>query len=297
MQATGVAKTADGRDLAFCKWGPEDGSPVFHLHGTPGSRYFRHVGGMYERLGLRVITFDRPGYGLSTRSAGRTVAQGAGDVAAVADHLGLTSFSIVGESGGGPYALAAAAAMPDRVVRCATVFGVGPRDAPDLDVVAGVSPEDVEEWRAVRTGEWLSGPYYQQLVEWVETLNERTELPPLNREMLLAAFREGLRPGPHGFYDDLFATDSAWGFDLADATCPTTVMIARDDVNVPPAQGQWLAAHLPNAEELWIDGDHFGPRDVRHERLLAWLVAADSPGAPDAPASPDAPEPASHTES
>ena len=162
LPPTGVARTSDGRDLAFCEWGSPAGFPVFYLHGTPGSRYFRHVGGMYERIGLRVITFDRPGYGMSTRLPGRTVAQGGSDVAAVADHLGLDRFSIVGESGGGPYALAAAAAMPDRVRRCATIFGVGPHDAPDLEVFAGLSPEDVEEWRAVRTGEWLDGPYYQE---------------------------------------------------------------------------------------------------------------------------------------
>jgi len=275
LPPTGVARTSDGRDLAFCEWGSPAGLPVFYLHGTPGSRYFRHVGGMYERIGLRVITFDRPGYGMSTRLPGRTVAQGGGDVAAVADQLGLDRFSIVGESGGGPYALAAAAAMPDRVRRCATIFGVGPHDAPDLDVFAGLSPEDVEEWRAVRTGEWLDGPYYQEMVEWVETVSERTGIPELNREMLATSLREGLRPGPLGLCDDLFATDSAWGLDLAAVTAPTKVMIARDDVNVPPAHGRWLAAHLPNAEEVWVDGDHFGPRDERHERLLAWVAAAD----------------------
>ena len=272
MQATEIARTADGRDLAFCQWGPLHGSPVFYLHGTPGSRYFRHAGGEYERIGMRAITFDRPGYGQSTRFPGRTVADGIGDVATIADHLGLDLFAVVGASGGGPYALAAAAALADRVSRCATVVGVGPHDAPDLDPMAGVAPEDIEEWRAVRTGEWLDGPYYQETLDWVETLDEKTELPLHDRQMVVQAIREGLRPGPFGLLDDHLAVQRPWGFDLSAVRCPTKVMIARDDVNVAPAQGQWLAAHLPTAEEVWVDGDHFGPRDEPEERLLAWLA-------------------------
>jgi pimeloyl-ACP methyl ester carboxylesterase len=275
MQPTGVARTADGRDLAFCEWGPPQGSPVFYLHGTPGSRYFRHVGGEYDRIGMRVITFDRPGYGKSTRHPGRTVAGGAVDVATVADHLGVDRFAVVGASGGGPYALATAAAMHERVTRCATVVGGGPHDAPDLDVYAGMPPEDVEEWRAVRTGEWLAGPYYPETRDWVETLPEITDLPQQDRDMLAESFRAGLDAGPFGFYDDAFALQASWGFDLGDVTCPTKVMIARDDINVPPAHGEWLVAHLPTAEAVWVDGDHFGPRDEPEERLLAWLAAAD----------------------
>ena len=275
LPPTGVARTADGRDLAFCEWGSPTGFPVFNLHGTPGSRYFRH-----RRRDVRAHRPARhhlrsPRLWHVHPAAGPHGGAGGSDVAAVADHLGLDRFSIVGESGGGPYALAAAAAMPDRVRRCATVFGVGPHDAPDLDVFAGLSSEDVEEWRAVRTGEWLDGPYYQEMVAWVETVSERTGIPELHREMVATSLREGLRPGPLGLYDDLFATASPWGMDLAAVSAPTKVMIARDDVNVPPAHGRWLAAHLPNAEEVWVDGDHFGPRDERHERLLAWVAAAD----------------------
>jgi pimeloyl-ACP methyl ester carboxylesterase len=286
MQATEIARTPDGRDLAFCQWGPPDGSPVFYLHGTPGSRYFRRDSAVYDRAGMRAITFDRPGYGRSTRAPGRTVAQGAADVAAVADHLGLDQFAVLGESGGGPYALAAAALLPDRVSRCATVVGVGPHDAPDLDAMAGLSPEDVEEWRAVQTGEWLDGPYYQGTLDWVEIFNGMTEVPQHRREMVVEAIREGLRPGPHGLYDDHVALQAPWGFDLSTVLCPTKVMIAREDVNVAPAQGQWLAAHLPTAEEIWVDGDHFGPRDDPEGQLLAWLASGDAASPLEATPSP-----------
>ena len=136
-------------------------------------------------------------------------------------------------------------------------------------------PEDVEEWRAVRTGEWLTGPYYQETRDWVESLTEMPNVSPDHRDMVMQAFREALAPGPYGLYDDHFALQ-AWGFDLADVVCPTKVMIAREDINVPPSHGQWLAAHLPTAEEVWVEGGHFGPRDEPEERLLAWLASADA---------------------
>jgi pimeloyl-ACP methyl ester carboxylesterase len=200
------------------------------------------------------------------------VADGAGDVAAVADQLGVDRFAVIGASGGGPYALAAAAALPDRVSRCATLMGVGPHDAPDLDVTAGLSTEEVEEWRAVRTGEWLEGPYYREACEWVGAVSERTEIPPIHRDMVVTALREGLDAGPFGLFDDLFAEQAPWGFDLGEVTCPAKIMIARDDVNVPPAHGEWLVAHLPTAEAVWVDGDHFGSKGEPEEKLLAWLT-------------------------
>jgi len=71
-ETQGVTETRDGRVLAYCQWGPEDGYPVIVLHGTPGSRYLRHVQGEYDRRGVRAMTYDRPGYGASDR-AGRGV--------------------------------------------------------------------------------------------------------------------------------------------------------------------------------------------------------------------------------
>jgi pimeloyl-ACP methyl ester carboxylesterase len=275
LPPTEIARTTDGRDLAICEWGSPAGRPVFFLHGMPGGRYFRHAGGEYDRIGMRLITFDRPGYGKSTRHPGRTVADGAGDVAAVADHLGVDRFAVLGASGGGPYALATAAVMHDRVTRCATVVGSGPHDAPDLDAYAGRTPEDVEEWRKVPTGEWLEGPYYQETRDWVERVPDMTELPQQDRDMVVESLRAGLEAGPYGLFDDLFAEQAPWGFDLGDVLCPTKVMIAREDVNVPPAHGEWLVAHLPTAEAVWVDGNHFGPRDEPEEKLLAWLAGAD----------------------
>src|SRR4051794_8100368 len=120
----------DGRSLCFAEWGDPAGFPVLTLHGTPGSRLNRHPDAeQYARAGARVITYDRPGYGGSTRRPGRSVVDCVEDVAALADHLGLDRFAVTGGSGGGPHALAVAARLGDRVVRCRCVVGVAPYGA------------------------------------------------------------------------------------------------------------------------------------------------------------------------
>ena len=278
MSSSGVVDTPDGRVLEFCEWGPREGGRVFVLHGTPGSRYLRHVQGEYERQSVRAITYDRPGYGGSGRLRGRTVAQSADDVATIADHLGLQEFAVVGISGGGPSALAAAAAMPDRVLRCATIVGAGPHDADDLDVYAGMSDQERQEWECAERGEaCLAGELYPQSLEWVESLAHAEDLSGTERQMLVTAFREGLRT-PYGMVDDYASMLQPWGFDLAAVSCPTRVMIATEDTSVPPSHGHWLVAHLPNAVPVLVEGGHFGPRDEPEEHLLAWAAGTSGSG-------------------
>src|SRR5215207_2731904 len=133
-----IVSTSGGRQLGVCTWGDPEGIPMFWLHGTPGSRFLRHPGDGYRRNQQRVYTYDRPGYGLSTRVPGRRVADAADDVRAIADSFGLGQFGVAGVSGGGPPALAVAALLPDRVSRCAVVVGVAPFGAEGLDFFAGM---------------------------------------------------------------------------------------------------------------------------------------------------------------
>ena len=108
----------DGRTLAYAEWGDPAGRPIVTCHGTPGCRLNRHPNqDLVRSTGARVIAFDRPGYGRSTRNAGRRVVDVVPDVVALVDHLGLDEFAVVGGSGGGPHALAVAASLPDRVTR------------------------------------------------------------------------------------------------------------------------------------------------------------------------------------
>src|SRR3954452_3100554 len=117
----------DSRALGVAEWGDADGKPVFTLHGTPGSRLGRHPDEDAVRAaGLRVITYDRPGYGASDRHAGRRVVDCVADVAAIADTLGIDTFFVSGGSGGGPHSLAVAARLGDRVLAALCVVGAAP---------------------------------------------------------------------------------------------------------------------------------------------------------------------------
>jgi pimeloyl-ACP methyl ester carboxylesterase len=205
------------------------------------------------------------------------VAHSADDIAAIADHLGLDEFAVIGISGGGPSALAAAAAMPGRVVRCATIVGAGPHDADDLDPYAGMSDEERREWACAERGEeCLAGEFYQESLAWVESLAQAADLSEPERVMLVEAFGEGLLT-PYGMVDDYAALLQPWGFDLSAVTCPTKVMIAPADTSVPPAHGHWLVAHLPNAVPVLVEGGHFGPRDKPEEELLGWAAGTLGP--------------------
>jgi pimeloyl-ACP methyl ester carboxylesterase len=126
---TAFVRTSDGRRFAFCEWGDPDGAALFYLHGVPGSRYLRHVGSAYADARLRVLTYDRPGNGLSDPAPGRSVADSAADVAAIADHLGLDRFPVAGVSMGGVHALAVAAVLPERVTRCVGLKALAPYGA------------------------------------------------------------------------------------------------------------------------------------------------------------------------
>src|SRR5262245_72923 len=133
---------ADGRHLGYETHGYDDGRVIFSLHGTPGSRLgYRPSDEAIERLNLRIVSYDRPGFGDSDPQPGRTVADGAHDVAAIADALGAEKFAVYGISGGAPYALACAAVLGHRVVRAAALVGPAPPDAAGLDWTDGMDAE------------------------------------------------------------------------------------------------------------------------------------------------------------
>lgn len=271
MAETITFETVGGRDLSFCEWGDADGSPLFYLHGTPGSRFLRAVNGEYERNGLRVITYDRPGYGGSARRRGRTVRDAAEDVQAITDHLGIDGFAVVGVSGGGPHALAVAAALSDQVTRCVTICGLAPCDASDLDFFEGMDPEEISDWDAAVLGEEHNeGRSYRETLAWLESLKLSAEFAVHERDMLVAAFTEAIASGPGGMFDDYAALSRPWGFDVTTVVCPVTVMVAEADTSVPPAHGRWLANRLPQARLVCVPGGHFGPRCEEEEKALVW---------------------------
>jgi pimeloyl-ACP methyl ester carboxylesterase len=261
-----IFETPDGRQLAYALWGDPDGFPVFQLHGTPGCRLERWPDEeLYRRLGVFLVTHDRPGYGQSTRRPGRRIVDEAGDVAALADHLGLERFGVTGGSGGGAHALACAARLPGRVVRAACVVGVAPLGADGLeqdDWLDGMDPENVKEFGWVLAGEdvllrELEAEHARiaarvgddpsaVIGDFDLSEADRKELTRKERmQVIRESWAEHSVRGVGGWADDDLAHMRPWGFDVGEITVPVLIRYGATDVLVPPAHGDWLAAHVP----------------------------------------------------
>ncbi|MGZ4313196.1 MAG: alpha/beta fold hydrolase [Solirubrobacteraceae bacterium] len=291
--STATTTAADGRTLAFCQWGDPDGAPVFSLHGTPGSRLSRHPDEeVYRRAGVRAITYDRAGYGLSTRLPGRSIAHAAADVATIADALGIDRFAVTGGSGGAPHALACGALLPGRVIRCASVVGPAPYGPGGLgrdDWLRGMVEGNVREFEWSLAGEDALRPKLEQETrEMLANLGKDQENPLGEayevsqsdlemltrggvREMLDSSFREGCEQSIDGFVDDDLSITMPWGFDVAAITVPVAVWYGLQDTLVPAPHGEWLARTIPDPQVVILDGGHFAIYD-RLDELLAWLM-------------------------
>ena len=174
------------RTLLLRECGDPAGRPVFFHHGTPGcGRVNRPWAEAAQARGIRLIGYDRAGYGASDRDPGRDVAAVAGDIAAAADALGIDRFATCGASGGGPHTLACAALLADRVVAAVTFAGVAPHGEPDLDFTAGMGEDNVVEFGAALEGEDALRPLLERFAAGVR------EATP---EQLAAEMRSLLSP-------------------------------------------------------------------------------------------------------
>ena len=222
---------------------------------------------------MRVITYERPGYGQSSRRPGLRVVDAAEDVALIADRLGIGEFAVLGISAGGPRALAVAARLPERVTRCAAELSPGEYTAADLVFFAGMSPDRAREWQLTERGEaWVVEHDYPELVAWLEEPDPLPEVSGELRDMLLHGFREAVANGPGGFVDDALSLVSAWGFTLDEVKAPTRVMAATGDESVPRGHTEWFVAKLPDAELVWSLGGHIADHSAAEERLIGWLA-------------------------
>lgn len=269
---------------------------MFLLHGTPGCRIGpRPRSAILHRLGVRLICFDRPGYGESDRQPGRRVADAAADVSVIADSLGLDKFAVVGRSGGGPHALACAALLSERMTRVAVLVGLAPREAEadGLDWLDGMTDLNVTEYEAVSSGYAAIAAVTRATAEAVRAdpasllAKLQPELPgpdlrvitdPGIRSLLKAAYAEALRMSPDGWIDDALAFCAPWGFDPAAVSVPVLLWHGANDNLSPVSHARWLARRIPSAVVVIQAGAaHFGAIDVLPD-ILRWLTS-DRPSA------------------
>ncbi|MFN3338353.1 MAG: alpha/beta fold hydrolase [Dietzia sp.] len=283
-----------GRRIAVHECGDPAGEPLLHLHGTPGSRLEVDFGSdLAERAGVRVIGVDRPGYGLSDPGP-ISLGGVARDVLAVADHLGVARFAVSAWSGGGAFALATAAAAPDRVTRVGIAGGLAPFDRMpgarealtpgDLEALSHLPADPARAAELFLSGN--SGSLDAMLsvrddetapwIDWMWADSDATVIAdPASRRALFVNFHEALRQGAGAIAWDNVAFVGPWGFRVEDVRAPVHLWYGDDDEMAPPANGRWLAEHLGEADLTVYEGEgHLLP-------LAHWgemLRALTSPG-------------------
>jgi pimeloyl-ACP methyl ester carboxylesterase len=279
----------DGRTLAVLEAGDENGHAVVAIHGTPGSSLlWRGMIEDAEARGMRLLAYDRPGYGGSDPHRGRTVADAAGDVVAIADALGIDRFAVEGGSGGGPHTLACAALLPDRVVAAACLAGVAPYPAEGLVWVDGMGQNNLDEFAAALAGRETLEPYLREQAdallgaepdEIADSL--RSLLSPPDAAVLTGEFAEYLAEATRraigerldGWIDDDFVFVNPWGFELDEIRVPVQLLHGAEDRFVPIAHGEWLAERIPGVDaHLSTDDGHLTIQLGRIGDVHAWLL-------------------------
>jgi pimeloyl-ACP methyl ester carboxylesterase len=270
----------DGRKVDVLIAGPSDGLPLVLHEGTPiGLVLYPPTVRAAQVRGLRVILAARPGYEGSTPRPGRRVADVAQDTAAVLDELGADTFVTAGWSGGGPHALACAAGLPGRCLAAASIAGVAPYHAPGLDFLAGMGQENVDEFAAAVRGEAALTQFLEHEMPVVSTVTgagvaqalgglviavDQAALTGEFAEYVAGGLRAAMTSGVAGWRDDDLAFVKDWGFSLgwdpetpaADPpAAPVAIWQGDQDMMVPFAHGQWLAAHIPGARTHLLPGE------------------------------------------
>jgi pimeloyl-ACP methyl ester carboxylesterase len=249
------------RHLGWAEYGHPDGDVVLWFHGTPGA--CRQVPPSLDEValgrGFRVVAIERPGSGRSTDHRYGRVAEFAPDVEAVVDALGVERFAVVGLSGGGPYTLAVAHHLPERVVVANLLGGLGPVRGPDavlsytrllrylappLEVLR--TPVGGLLGRVVRAAAPVADPVFDLYARFLGFADRPVLSDPLFKAMFLADLlsAEDLRAVAH----DLALFARHWGFLLEEVSVPVVVWQGLSDVIVPPSHGHHQAARIPRGE-------------------------------------------------
>ncbi len=269
----------DGRTLHAYDTGEGD-LVVFWHHGTPNTGappapLFAES----RALGIRWISYDRPGYGGSTPRPDRTVASAATDAAAVADALGVDRFAVMGHSGGGPHALACAALLPDRVTAAVSVSALSPYTG-DNDYFSGMADAGVAGLRAAIAGRAAKEQHAAAPHDGVDIgfLAVDWEALETDWSWIGEVVAAGIASGPAPLVDDDLAFVRPWGFPLAAVATPVLLMHGAADRMVPSVHATRLLAQLPTAESRIIPSEgHITV--MRHAAAaLHWLGSSSSSG-------------------
>lgn len=274
----------DGRRLGYAEYGAAEGRALFYFHGFPGSRLEGVLAdGAAARLGIRLIAVDRPGYGRSDDLPGRRLGDWPADVAALADALGLKRFGILGVSGGAPFALACAAALPERVELLSLVCPLGPLGEPELSrrLPWPMRGALLLSHRFPGFSRWLGDRLLRLACRYPEGVLRALLLAasPQDRALfrdvgvfsaMVQSLREALAQKGRGVIADMAIYHGAWGFPLPELDLPVRLWHGSEDRTVPRVLVDHLAASLPHCRSRLIPGEGHFSLPLRHmEDILA----------------------------
>jgi len=272
----------DGRKLGYDDFGPLDGKPLLYFHGTPGSRRDiefilpdrrRFTG----KSGIRIIAVDRPGLGLSDFQEDRTICKWPADVEALADGLGIDRFSVLGYSGGSPYAAACALMMPERLNSVGIVSGVAPFTEDGL--TEGINKNSVGFLYLSRDKPWLARMLIRFMGLTARFAPKRVgaqamaSLPEPDREMMARPYiargfardvAEATRSGPRGAQLDSRLIVTPWDIPIGKITMPVKLWHGGNDHNAPAAMGRYMERTIPNSDIQIYEGEGHISLIVKH---------------------------------
>ncbi|HEY5155496.1 MAG TPA: alpha/beta hydrolase, partial [Acidimicrobiales bacterium] len=260
----GAVTLRDGRRIGFAEYGPTGGRAVLWFPGTPGGRRQipPEVRAAAAERGIRIVALERPGVGASSSHAYRSILEWAADVEECVDQLGIDHFGLVGLSGGGPYVLACAHRLPDRVVAGAVIGSVAPTQGKDAAeggavaltarfnsvLVALRQPLGLGLWATVRVLRPVASPVFDLFVRFSPAGDRAVFTAPGMKEMFTddlihASRRQFLAP-----IHDLVLFGRDWGFSPSDVVVPMYFWHGDEDYIVPLAHGEHLASLVPDSE-------------------------------------------------
>ena len=257
-----ILQLSDGRALAYAEYGDSNGTPVFFIHGSPGSRLFHPPEDVTKQQGVHLICTDRPGYGDSTFQPNRVLLDWASDIAQLADHLSFDKFAIIGHSGGGPHTLACAHAMTDRVTAAGIVAGAGPVNAP-----GATEGMFFLNWLGFTFGRYMPWPAWYAMVKYLmrEIAADPTKAidrdkdtwPPADRKLLttpeirelcIRSDVESFRHGLLAYAWDARLLTRPWGFKLEEIKVPVHLWHGTLDNSTTLVMARYMEEKIPNCK-------------------------------------------------
>ena len=276
----------DGRKLAYEEYGDPDGHPVLSFHGGLSSRLDAapaHQAAL--TLGVRIVSPDRPGMGLSTYQPGRRLLDWPDDVRALTDALGIDRFAVMGWSSGGPYAAVCGARMSDRVTAVGLLSSAVPFEL--VGTTKGLARDDRVLLFLVRWAPWLASALLRISIADASDVRLYQEIrrtfPAVDRAALdergsiseaVAFVKESVRQGTAGCLQDYRIFGDPWGFDLGEVTAPVHIWEGSEDHTGPPDYRELLLRRLPRAQLTVVPGEGHLSLLPHHARaILTPLIA------------------------